>query len=118
MRYYPVFLDIAKRPCVVVGGGKVAERKVAGLLSAGAAVTVISPRVTRAIEALKRRGEIKLFKRAYKEGDLKGAVLVVCAASGKGVNRAAHADAVIEGVPVNVVDDPARGTFIVPSVVD
>ena len=118
MRYYPVFLDIAAKACVVVGGGRVAERKVAGLLGAGGAVTVISPRVTRAIEALKGKGKLKLLKRAYKEGDLKGAVLVVCAASSKAANRAAHEDAVRAGLPVNVVDDPARCSFIVPSVVD
>ena len=118
MRYYPVLLDIAGRPCVVVGGGRVAERKVAGLLGAGGAVTVISPRVTRAIEALKGKGKLKLLKRAYKPGDLKSAVLVVSAASGKAINSAVHADAVKAGLPVNVVDDPARCTFIVPSVVD
>ena len=118
MRYYPIFLDIAERPCVVVGGGKVAERKVAGLLSAGGAVTVIAPRFTRAIEALGKKRKLKLLKRAYKQGDLNGAVLAVSASSSKAVNRAVHTDAVIEGIPVNVVDDPDRCSFIVPSVVD
>jgi precorrin-2 dehydrogenase/sirohydrochlorin ferrochelatase len=118
MRYYPVFLDIAAKSCIVVGGGRVAERKAAGLLAAGAVVTIISPRVTRGIAALKGKGRLKLLKRAYKRGDLNGAALVVSAASGRAVNRAVHADAVRAGLPVNVVDDPALCTFIVPSVVD
>ncbi len=118
MRYYPVFLDIAEKPCVVIGGGSVAERKVTGLLSAGAAVTVISPKVAGGIKALEKKGAIKLVKRGYKKGDLKAAVLVVCASSSKTVNRAAHRHALDANLPVNVVDDPVRCTFIVPSVVD
>ncbi len=118
MRYYPVFLDIAEKPCVVIGGGSVAERKVTGLLSAGAAVTVISPRVAGGIKALEKKGALKLVKRGYKKGDLKGALLVVCASSSKTVNRAAYRHALDASLLVNVVDDPGRCTFIVPSVVD
>ncbi|HXG14919.1 MAG TPA: NAD(P)-dependent oxidoreductase, partial [Calidithermus sp.] len=56
MGYYPVALDLTGRPCVVVGGGPVAERKVRGLLAAGATVTVVAPRLTRRLEALAARG--------------------------------------------------------------
>ncbi len=120
MRYYPVFLDMKGKPSVVVGGGTVAERKVESLLSAGAAVTVISPRAAKGIQALVSRGRIRLVKKAYSRGRgmLEGAFIVVCAAGGKAVNEAARQEARELGALVNVVDDPEMCDFIVPSIVD
>ena len=118
MRIYPGFLDIKHRSAVVLGGGAVAERKVAGLLAAGAAVTVISPRAVRALELLAGKKQIKLVKKAYWEGALEGAFFVVCAASSKGVNEAGAREARARGLLLNVVDAPEECGFIVPSVVD
>ncbi|MDP2688940.1 MAG: bifunctional precorrin-2 dehydrogenase/sirohydrochlorin ferrochelatase [Deltaproteobacteria bacterium] len=118
MRYYPVFLDIKGKPSVVIGGGAVAERKVESLLSAGAAVTVISPRAAKGIRALASRGGIRLVKKAYSRGMLEGAFIVVCAAGAKAVNEAVRQEARGLGALVNVVDDPGSCDFIVPSIVD
>ena len=118
MRYYPVFLDISGRPSVVVGGGKVAERKVIGLLKAGSAVTVISPRVTVGLKGLSVRKKIRHIKKGYEKGDLANAVLVVSASNSGSVNRAVYEEAAGRNIPVNVVDDPGCSSFITPSVVD
>jgi len=118
MRYYPAFLDLNGRPCVVVGGGAVAERKAAGLLKAGARVTVISPRLTAALARLASDKAIAVVKRAYRAGDLAGAFLAVSAAGSREVNRAVAGEAASTGVLVNSVDDPESCSFIVPSVVE
>lgn len=118
MRYYPVSLDINNAVCVVVGGGGVAQRKVDGLLRAGACVTVISPEVTKRINGLALKGKITLVKRGYKKGDLKGARLVISAAGAGSVNRAVFAEAKRRNALCNVVDEPDLCGFIVPSVVD
>lgn len=58
MQYYPIFLDIKNKPCVVIGGGKVAERKVVSLLDAGAKVLVISPEITPTLKKLAGKKKI------------------------------------------------------------
>ncbi len=115
MRYYPVFLNLEGKSCIVIGGGEVAERKVLALLDAGAAVTVISPELTERLAGLKREGRIAHTQRRYQEGDLTGAFIVIAATSDMDVNRKVSGDA--GNIPVNVVDVPALCTFIVPSVV-
>lgn len=112
--YYPAFINLCGKNCVVVGGGKVAERKVASLLSTGADVTVISPVLTDAIEKHKKKGRIRHIKRDYKKGDLKNAFLVIAATSDERVNSKVSGDAPFL---VNVVDRPELANFIVPSVV-
>ncbi|MFQ5464741.1 MAG: bifunctional precorrin-2 dehydrogenase/sirohydrochlorin ferrochelatase [Thermodesulfobacteriota bacterium] len=118
MRYYPVFLDISGKPCAVVGGGAVAERKARGLLAAGARVTVISPVLTVGLERLAEKGEVGHVGRALRPGDLKGASLVVGASSSKAANMAAFEEAQRLGIPANTADDPGLCTFIVPSVIE
>jgi siroheme synthase-like protein len=120
MGYYPVFLEMKDRPCVVVGGGTVAERKVEGLLAAGATVTVISPELTPALAALRDEGRLRHVARAYREGDLEGHEVAVVATDDGAVN----AEVAREGrrsasgrTWVNAVDDPPNCDFILPSVV-
>ncbi|MEW6117605.1 MAG: bifunctional precorrin-2 dehydrogenase/sirohydrochlorin ferrochelatase [Nitrospirota bacterium] len=113
-RYYPAFIDLKGKQCVVVGGGKVAERKVAGLLRAGAKVKVISPSLTDLLERQKQKGTIEHLPRTYRKGDLKGSFLAIAATSDDQVNTAVSKDA---PCLVNVVDQPALANFIVPSVV-
>src|SRR5712692_5678131 len=79
MNYYPIFLDLRGRPCLVVGGGESATRKVDGLLGANADVTVISPEITDAIAEHARTKKLRHLKRRYQEGDLKGYFLAYAA---------------------------------------
>jgi precorrin-2 dehydrogenase/sirohydrochlorin ferrochelatase len=112
-KYYPVFLNLKGRNCVVVGGGAVAERKVKALLGAGAEVRIISPEVTPALDKLVRSGKIKRSERRFRKGDAARAFLVIAATSDEGVNRRVFQDA--SGL-VNAVDMPELCNFIVPSV--
>ncbi|MCX8109870.1 MAG: bifunctional precorrin-2 dehydrogenase/sirohydrochlorin ferrochelatase [Syntrophorhabdaceae bacterium] len=115
--YYPVFLDIKDRLCIVFGGGEVAERKVLMLLKFGATVRVISPEVTKRIARLESEGKIAITRRGYNYGDTKEAALVFAATDNREINNSIKAEGDERGIPVNVVDDPELCTFIVPSIV-
>jgi len=117
MGYYPLFLEMKGRPCLVVGGGQVAQRKVEGLLAAEAAVTVVSPDLTAGLAVLKAEGRIEHRQREYQRGDLDGFAIVVAATDDKAANARVAQDARASGVFVNAVDDPASCDFILPSVV-
>jgi siroheme synthase-like protein len=117
MGYYPVFLEMKDRPCVVVGGGTVAERKVEGLLAAGARVTVISPELTPALAALKAEGRLQHIARAYREGDLEGYEMAVVATDDGAVNAEVAREGQRRRVWVNAVDDPPNCDFILPSII-
>jgi len=115
--YFPVFLDIKDKLCVVVGGGKVAERKIFSLIEAGARVKVIAPEVLDSIRALAEEGKIELEEREYKKGDLEGARLVIAATNNQEVQKKVYEEAEERGIFCNVVDVPELCSFIVPSVV-
>ncbi|MHB8910371.1 MAG: precorrin-2 dehydrogenase/sirohydrochlorin ferrochelatase family protein [Syntrophales bacterium] len=118
MRYYPLFLDIVRRRCVVIGGGEVSERKVDRLLACGASVEVVGKHLTPALAALKREGAIAHRAEDYHAEQLHGAFLVIGATDSTDVNGQIARDARARGIPVNIVDDPARCDFILPSVVE
>ncbi len=107
--YYPVFLDLRNRPVVVIGGGRVAARKVAGLAQAGARVRVIAPRVGTAVKAE------SLVRRRYRPGDLQGAVLAFAATDDRAVNQAVAREARRRRIPVNVADSLEECTSLVPA---
>jgi len=113
--YYPVFLDIKGKRCVVVGGGQVALRKVKMLLDSRASVFVISPNPHPEIIRLSKREAIHLIQRDYKVEDLKDAVITLACTDVKEVNRKVADEARKARVLVNVADDPDRSTFITPS---
>ena len=117
MRYYPVFLDIAGKPAVVIGGGQVALRKVEGLLDAGAQVTVISPALHPDLEALVAAGRVRHIAREYSPGDLEGRLLAFVGTDDRSVNAAVAREGKQRGVWVNAVDDPANCDFIMPGIV-
>jgi len=117
MPYYPVFLDIKGKRCLVAGGGRVAERKVLSLLDAGAGVTVISPNLTKRLSSYKEKGFIRHLKRNYRKGDLKGAFLAISATDSEYINAKIAGEADNLNIPINVVDKPALCSFIVPSMV-
>jgi precorrin-2 dehydrogenase/sirohydrochlorin ferrochelatase len=116
MEFYPVCLDISNGRCVVVGGGEVAERKVAGLLECGAKVIIVSRDLTPALRGMKDAGRIEHLSDDYREEYLEGAFLVIGATDREDVNEKISRDARDRGVLVNIVDVPARCSFIVPSV--
>lgn len=115
--YYPIFLNIEGMPCLVIGGGEVAERKIASLLQNGACVTVISPAVTPAIKNLIEAGKILWLSRAFAQGDTAGNYLVISATNQEEVNQRVFEECRAARILVNVVDDPAKCGFLVPAVV-
>jgi siroheme synthase-like protein len=117
MALFPLFVELGGRPCVVLGGGAVAERKVAGLLEAGAAVTVVSPTLTPALAKLVNAGRVGHIERGYAYGDLAGASLAFAATDDGAINAAVAHEGRARGVWVNAVDDPAHCDAILPAVV-
>lgn len=126
MDYLPVFLSLTDRDCLVVGGGAVARRKVELLLRAGARVAVVAPKIEPALAEQARQGSIRHIGAVFDPGLLSslpqaghgGFALVVSATEKKEVNRQVAAAAKLQGVPVNVVDDPELCSFIFPAMVD
>lgn len=118
MKRYPAFLDLRGRPCVVIGGGPVAERKARSLLAAGAAVAVVSPSLTPSLAGLAGSGAITHRKKEFEERDLEGAAVVIAAADSPAVNTAAARYCRARNILVNVAAPPGEGNFIVPSVVE
>jgi siroheme synthase-like protein len=111
--YYPVSLELAGRPALVVGGGPVAARKAEGLLGAGAEVTVIAPEVCAAMSAL---SPLAFRRRPYQSGDVDGFRLVISATGRPEVDGVVYDDAEAAGIWVNSADDRDHCSFILPSV--
>jgi len=118
MNYYPMFVRVAGRPCLVIGGGRVAEKKVQPLLRAGARVTVISPQLTPGLAALAATNQITHRSRTYASNDVRGFFLAVAATDDEDLHAQIAAEADAEGVLVNVVDRPQWCDFIMPAVVE
>lgn len=113
--YYPIMLKLTNKRCTVVGGGRVAERKIKTLLQHGGHVTVISPELTEGLTALAAEEKIHWLRCSYKAGHLKGSNLVIVATNNPQVSRACCEEAKAFGILINVVDLPELGDFIVPA---
>jgi siroheme synthase-like protein len=113
----PISVSLKGRPCLVVGGGPVALRKVERLLDYEPEITVVAPEVDRKFEYFAERGKIRLEQRAYRQGEATEYGLVIAASDDRSLNRQISDDCRSVGVLVNVVDDPAYCNFIYPSVV-
>ncbi len=118
MDFLPIFLDIRAQPCLVVGGGAVAARKTALLLRAGASVTVLSPALCRAFDRHLAEGNVVHRAARFSAEDVAEFALVIAATDDDAVNREVAAAARTRRIPVNVVDQPALCTFILPSIID
>ena len=118
VRYYPICLDISGKRCIVIGGGNVAERKVERLLACGAVVEVVGKELTPALTVWKGEGRIIHRRADFEEAHLAGATLVIGATDDETVNGRVAQSARARGIPVNIVDDPDRCDFILPSVVE
>lgn len=113
---YPILLTgLHQKLAVVVGGGPVGERKVAGLLAAHARVRLISPAVTPALAAYAQGGRLVWWPRPYQAGDLAGAFLVFAATNVRAVNAQVAQEAAHLGLLCNVADAPTEGNFHVPA---
>ncbi|MFH1216358.1 MAG: bifunctional precorrin-2 dehydrogenase/sirohydrochlorin ferrochelatase [Pseudomonadota bacterium] len=117
MNYFPISLDIRDRLCIVIGGGKVAARKVSALLASHGNVMVISPELDDELAALASEGSIQWMKREYRKGDLSGAFLVIAATDDSAVQQAIHSEAETGNILLNVADVPKWCNFILPATV-
>jgi precorrin-2 dehydrogenase/sirohydrochlorin ferrochelatase len=117
MGYYPIFLEMKDRRCVVIGGGAVAERKVEGLVAVGANVTVISPVITDGLRDLLTQGAIRHVAREYQASDRAGYDLVFVATDNSEINAAVFSEARSLRIWVNSADDPDHCDFILPAVI-
>lgn len=115
MRYLPVCLDAADLPCLIVGGGEVAARKLVWLQRAGAKVTLVAP---ERCEALTGRDDFRYLEAVFEPAHLEGQRLVIAATNRLAVNTAVAEACRARGIPVNVVDTPSLCSFIVPAVID
>jgi len=118
MRYYPVYLDIKDRDCLVIGGGSVGTRKILTLLSCGANVTVVSTAATEKLHQLSNNGVIKLKERPFQTTDLDDRFLVIGATDNQELNFNIHAEAERRGLLCNIADRPKVCNFILPSIVN
>ena len=118
MRHLPIFVDLQQAPALVVGGGRVAARKIGLLRSAGADVTVVAPSAGPAIVQAAEQGEIRWRRRDFAASDVAGMRIVFAAADVAAINDAVAVAARAAGIPVNVADDGARSSFILPAIVD
>jgi precorrin-2 dehydrogenase/sirohydrochlorin ferrochelatase len=115
--YYPIALDLHDKPCLLVGGGVIADGKVDALLAAGARLSVVSPRVLPRIAALAEAGRLILHRRPYRPSDVAGAFLVIGATDDKAINAGVAADGRAAGALVNAVDDIPNCDFFAVALV-
>lgn len=118
MQYFPVFFDLHGKRVLVVGGGDVAARKVSLLFRAGAEVKVVSPELCESLQNRVSNGEIKHEARSFEDSDIEACALIVAGTDDQTVNKHVSDLAHSKCIPVNVVDQPALCSFIVPSIID
>jgi uroporphyrin-III C-methyltransferase/precorrin-2 dehydrogenase/sirohydrochlorin ferrochelatase len=118
MDYLPIFCRLDNKPVLLVGGGEVAERKARLLLDAGARLTVVAPELDPELAALATTGEIEWLTGEFAPQQLAGKWLVVAATDQREVNALVYQSANQARIFANVVDDPKRSSFIMPSIID
>ena len=117
VHYYPIFLKLENRLCLVVGGGEVGARKVKTLLSCGASVALVSLEVVEWLEEKIRQGAVNLVGSHYEERQLEGCFMVIAATDDLELNSRIAEDAEKRGLLCNVVDYPQEGNFILPALI-
>lgn len=117
MKYYPVYMNLSGKRCIVVGGEDHAQPKVEGLLDAGAQVTIIARELTDGLSRLCEEGRVTRIDRDYLKGDLNGAFLVISTLFDPVANRRIWQEAIESDILINALDDVAHCNFIFPSVV-
>ncbi|ODA41985.1 bifunctional precorrin-2 dehydrogenase/sirohydrochlorin ferrochelatase [Desulfosporosinus sp. BG] len=117
-KYYPLFMDVEAQPVLVVGGGSIALRKVQTLMDHGAKVHIVSPQLIPELKALINDNSCLWSEKAYSTDDIQEAILVFSCTEKEEVNAKVSSDAKAHHRPVNVVDDPEKCSFIVPSIME
>ncbi|MDT4331467.1 siroheme synthase CysG [Methylomonas sp. MED-D] len=115
MEYFPLFLNLKNQPCLVVGAGGVAARKIELLRKAGARITVVAVEISADVIGI---GDLELHHKPFAAADVDGARLVISATNDRATNEAVAKAANARGIPVNVVDNPDLCSFIFPAIVD
>jgi uroporphyrin-III C-methyltransferase/precorrin-2 dehydrogenase/sirohydrochlorin ferrochelatase len=118
MNYLPIFIDIKQKPCLVVGGGDIAYRKINLLLKADAAITCVSKECCDGIVQLVQSNKITHIEKAFEATDINSQILIVSATDDSTLNAHVSELAKSANIPVNVVDSPALCSFVMPSIVD
>lgn len=118
MDYFPLFIKLKEQPCLVVGAGSVAVRKIDLLSRAGAVITVIADNISPAINEMQNTHKLIIHKRKFKPSDVKGYRLIVSATDNESINQSVSQAASDLNIPVNVVDNPALCSFIFPAIID
>ncbi|MGL4470411.1 MAG: siroheme synthase CysG [Aeromonas hydrophila] len=118
MDYLPIFCRLDNKPVLLVGGGEVAERKARLLLDAGAQLTVVAPELDPELAELAANGSIEWLAGEFAPQQLTGKWLVVAATDRREVNALVYQSANQARIFANVVDDPKRSSFIMPSIID
>jgi len=118
MEYFPVFLDLRNRLCLLVGGGDIATRKGRLLSKAGARLRVVAPEISAELRELVAQNNGELYEREYQSSDVNDCVIVIAATDIESLNEKISGDAKALNLPVNVVDSPALCTYITPAIID
>jgi uroporphyrin-III C-methyltransferase/precorrin-2 dehydrogenase/sirohydrochlorin ferrochelatase len=118
MKYLPIFYDLSVCPCLVVGAGEIAARKVRQLRKAEASVIVVAPEICKELKELAESKEINYISEKFSEELLGDKMLVIAATNDEEVNKKISELAKAQNIPVNVVDNPDLCSFIMPSIVD
>ncbi len=113
--FFPIFINLNKFPCLIVGGGKVAYRKVLSLQNFNADITVISPKICKQLNELAKVNKIRIINKSYSKEHIKYFKIVICATNNEKTNQTVYNDCVKEGILINVVDAPALCDFIMPA---
>lgn len=118
MEYFPVFLDLKNRLCLLVGGGDIATRKGRLLSKAGARLRVVAPEISTELRELVAQNNGEIYQREYQSSDLDTCVIAIAATDIETLNETISRDAQVRNLPVNVVDSPALCTYITPAIID
>ena len=118
MDHLPIFINTREKPCIVIGGGDIALRKINLLLKAKAKVDCLSPLFCKGIKNLSKDGHITLINKSFDQTDIKDYSIIIAATDDSSVNSSISAIAQVKKIPVNVVDSPELSSFIMPSIVD
>ncbi len=113
--FFPVLINLKKFPCLVIGGGEVASRKVTSLKEFNADITVLSPRICVQLKELAQKNQIKIIKKSYSREYIKNFKIVFCTTDNNETNKIIHRDCTEEGILINVADDPPLCDFILPA---
>jgi len=118
MDHLPIFINVRQNPCLVIGGGDIALRKINLLIKAQAKVDCLSPLFCEGITHLSQNGDVNLIQKRFESDDIKDYAIIIASTDDSSVNALISKSAKKARIPVNVVDSPELSSFIMPSIVD